>query len=110
METLLINEQFVSQFRYWREGQLRTGMRFRCNLFEYVTKFSSRQRAQVFDFVERLSGTGKEVVVTASPSHYTIWVNLRTTPSSFGHLNPAVSAAFSSASQELVLLEACLSA
>ncbi len=112
METLLINEQFVSQFKYWRDGQMRTGMRFRSNLFEHVTAFNSRQRTQVFDLAERLAKTGKEVVVTASPTQYTLWVNLRTDHSSdLNRLNPvAVQSTLSAASQEMFLLETCMSA
>lgn len=77
METLLINEQFVSQFKFWREGQIRTGMRFRRDLFECISKFNQHQRYQAFDLAWRLSITGREVVVTVSPTQYTVWSNLR---------------------------------
>lgn len=77
METLLINEQIVSQFKYWREGQMQKGMRFRSNLFEHVALFNYRQRQQVFELAERLTESGKQVVVTASPTQYIVWVNLR---------------------------------
>ncbi len=76
METLLISEQFVSQFKYWREGQVRTGMRFRKGLFDYVTKFEHLQRHQAFDLAWRLSMANKEVVVTVSSEQYTVWVGL----------------------------------
>lgn len=52
METLLINEQFVSQFKYWREEQLRTEMRFRNHLFEHIDAFAYHQRHQVFELAE----------------------------------------------------------
>lgn len=77
METLLINEQFVSQFKYWRAGQVRTGMRFRSNLFEYVSQFKQHQRPQAFERAWELTQTGREAIVTASATQYTVWVNLR---------------------------------
>lgn len=78
METLLINEQFVSQFKYWRSGQIRTGMTFRNNLFECISKFSHHQRHQAFDLAWKLGVAGRDVIVTVSPTQYTVWVNLRT--------------------------------
>jgi hypothetical protein len=119
METLLINEQFVSQFKHWREGQMRTGMRFRNNLFESVATFDYRQRQQVFDLAERLAESGKEVVVTAASTRYTVWINLRAkSKASLSRLSPVpvqvspapVQAARSSSAQELLVLEAFLSA
>jgi hypothetical protein len=77
METLLINEQFVFQFKYWRDGQIRVGMRFRSNLFESVSQFKHNQRPQAFELAWQLDQGGKEVVVTASPTQYTVWVNLK---------------------------------
>lgn len=115
METLLINEQFVSQFNHWREGQMRKGMRFRNNLFEHVAVFDYRQRQQVFELTERLAETGKEVVVTASPTQYMVWVNLRTIRPSTARLSPVPAQApapvvLTPPAQELLLLETCLSA
>ena len=77
METLLINEQFVSQFKYWSSGQVRTGMRFRSSLFEYVSQFKPHQRPQAFERAWELTQTGREAIVTASATQYTVWVNLR---------------------------------
>lgn len=115
METLLINEQFVSQFNYWREGQMRKGMRFRSDLFEHIAVFDHRQRQQVFELTERLAETVQTVVVTASPSHYTVWINLRIVRPSTSRLSPVpvptpVPVVLTSPTQELLLLETCLSA
>jgi hypothetical protein len=77
METLLISEQFVSQFKYWRAGQIRTGMRFRNNLFEYVSQFKQDQRPQAFELAAKLNQTGREAIVTASAKQYMVWASLR---------------------------------
>ncbi|MBW4464080.1 MAG: hypothetical protein KME07_01400 [Pegethrix bostrychoides GSE-TBD4-15B] len=77
METLLINEQFVSQFKYWQAGQIRTGMRFRNNLFEHVAQFKANQRPQAFELAWKLTQAGQEAIVTASTAQYTVWVSLR---------------------------------
>lgn len=104
METLLINEQFVSQFKYWREGQVQTGMRFRNDLFECVSEFNRHQRNQAFDLAWQLSQTGKQAVVTTSSKQYTVWISLRAIErsSAVTQLNLAVANHFT-APPELVL-------
>lgn len=77
METLLIDEQFVSQFKYWREGQVRSGMRFRNDLFEYISQFDYFQRNRAFDLAWHIAQTGRETIVTASQNQYRVWINLR---------------------------------
>lgn len=77
METLLISENLVSQFKFWRDGQTQTGMRFRNELFCYVSKFDSRQRHKVFELAWNLACEGAQVVITAERSQYTVWVSLR---------------------------------
>lgn len=112
METLLINEQFVSQFKYWQEGQMRTGMRFRNNLFESIVVFDCRQRVQVFDLVERLAEAGQEVVVTAAPTQYTVWGNLRTAigKPSFSRLSAVPTQVTLTPSSQELMLQSALSA
>lgn len=112
METLLINEQFVSQFKYWREEQLRTEMRFRNHLFEHIDAFAYHQRHQVFELAEQLAESGKGVIVTVSPNQYTIWVNLRTVAnsSSFNRRSPEPIQITRIPSRELILLKAAMSA
>lgn len=108
METLLINEQFVSQFKYWREGHIQSGMRFRNGLFEHAAAFGHHQRHQAFDLAERLAGLGKEVIITASPNRYMIWVNLRSATGALDLDRLGASAAqtnFARSSHELMLAE-----
>ncbi len=82
METLLINEQFVSQFKYWSAGQIRTGMRFRNGLFEHVSQFKRNQQPQAFELAWQLTQNGREAIVTASATQYTVWASLRSSDSS----------------------------
>lgn len=77
METLLISGNLVSQFKFWWDGQIQTGMRFRNELFCYVSKFDSQQRHKVFELAWTLACEGAQVVITAEPSQYTVWVSLR---------------------------------
>jgi hypothetical protein len=80
METLLINEEFISQFKFWLDGQVQQGMTFRDDLFGYVAEFKNSQRHEAFDLTWKLSQeNGQQVVVTATRSHYRIWLNLRST-------------------------------
>ena len=78
METLLINEKFISQFKFWLDGQVQQGMRFRSELFAHVAEFKSSQRREAFDLTWKLSQEkGQQVIVTATNSHYIVWLNLR---------------------------------
>lgn len=76
METLLINEMLVSQFKFWRDDQVQTGMRFRNKLFRYVCSFDLQQRQQAFALSYSLAQQGPEVIMTVARSQYTVWVSL----------------------------------
>jgi hypothetical protein len=83
METLLINEEFISQFKFWLDGHVQQGMSFRNDLFGYVAEFKNSQRHEAFDLTWKLSQQkGQQVVVTATHSHYKVWLNLRSTTES----------------------------
>jgi hypothetical protein len=75
-EMLLINEALVSQFKFWRDGEVRRGMWFRHQLFGYVRSFDRGDRQQAFDFSARLSDAGVDAMLTVSASQYTLWVSL----------------------------------
>jgi hypothetical protein len=77
METLLISEELVSQFKFWMDGKIQTGMRFRRELFRHVSKFKNHQRQEAFDLAWKLAQKDRGVIITASTFQYTVWVNLR---------------------------------
>jgi phosphoserine phosphatase len=78
MEILLINEELVSRFNFWRNAQVQQGMRYGSELFRLASRFSNHQRQQAFELAQKLSWEGaKQVVVTATAKHYTVWVSLR---------------------------------
>lgn len=79
---LLINEAFVIHFKFWMDGQIRSGMRFRHDLFGFVAQFASDRRQSAFDLAWDLSQRGSQVVITTAASTYTVWYNLRTHPAS----------------------------
>ncbi|HEY9907117.1 MAG TPA: hypothetical protein V6D18_05850 [Thermosynechococcaceae cyanobacterium] len=82
MDTLLINEKLIAQFKFWLDGQVQQGMRFRNELFGCAAGFQSSQRHEAFDLAWRLSQRpGQQVVVTTSNFHYTVWVSLRSSES-----------------------------
>ena len=83
METLLINEKFICQFKFWMDDRVQQGMRFRNDLFAQVAGFQSSQRREAFELAWKLSQErGQQVVVTATHLHYTVWLNLRSPASS----------------------------
>jgi uncharacterized membrane protein YhfC len=85
---LLINEALVAQFKFWRDGQVQQGMRFRNRLFCQVRSFDRNDREQVFNFSHRLAHAGVEAMITATTSQYTLWVSLN-------HLESGLSAGLS---------------
>lgn len=93
-DALLINEAFVIHFNFWMDGQIRSGMRFRHDLFGFVAQFAGDRRQAAFDLAWDLSQRGKQVVVTTAASSYTVWYNLRThlAPTSLPILDESASA------------------
>lgn len=78
METLLINEDLVSPFKFWRDNQVQQGMMYRSELFYCASKFKNHQRQQAFDFAWMLSCKGaKQVIITVTRTYYTVWIGLR---------------------------------
>lgn len=73
---LLIDEAFISLFKFWRDEQIQQGMRFRDQLFRSVSCFDATQREQMFALSSCLVQAGQEVVVTTANARYTIWVCL----------------------------------
>lgn len=91
METLLINEKFISQFKYWLDDQVQQGMRFRNDLFTQVAGFKNSQRREAFDLAWKLSQEREgQVIVTATNFHYTVWLNLRSPEGEAPEENPSV--------------------
>lgn len=77
LQTLMIHETLVSQFKFWWKGQIRRGMMFRSELFCYVSQFSREQRHQAFDLAGTLCESDRHAIVTTEHQHYTVWVSLR---------------------------------
>lgn len=73
---LLISETFIAPFKFWRDGQVQQGMRFRSRLFRHVGCFDAVQRQQMFDLASSFVQDGQEIVITTARSHYNIWICL----------------------------------
>jgi hypothetical protein len=77
MEPLLINETFISRFKFWLDGQVQDGMHHREELFRCFRTETQQGRQRIYDLGWALSHEGVHTVITASQHHYTLWVSLR---------------------------------
>ena len=73
---IVVKESLVSRFRYWNES-VQEGMYFNHDLYTYFRCFSAAHRlnayAAAYDQIEQ----GNTVCLTASETHYIIWLCLR---------------------------------
>lgn len=77
MEPLLICEKLVSRFKFWSDGQVQDGMQYRNELFRSLRVETVLGRQRIYDLGWALSHEGIHIILTASSSHYTLWVSLR---------------------------------
>ncbi|MEO0825722.1 MAG: hypothetical protein AAFX95_19665 [Cyanobacteria bacterium J06639_16] len=78
MDTLVITEAFIKPFRFWHDGQITIGMRFRDELFAQVLVSPAQERAGFFEQFDRFNSSASDMVITASKHRYVAWVNLKT--------------------------------
>ncbi|OLP19748.1 hypothetical protein BST81_04230 [Leptolyngbya sp. 'hensonii'] len=76
-ETLLINEHLVSQFKFWMDGQIQSGMRYRHLFFRLVHQFDNNQRHHAFELAWQVALPGEQVVITTTGKQYKIWAELK---------------------------------
>lgn len=74
---LIIREEMVSPFKFWREGLLQVGVILRYEIFQLVFRFDINQRQEAFDLAWKLSQTGRKSIITVTDFHYTVWETLR---------------------------------
>ncbi|NER81821.1 MAG: hypothetical protein F6K42_20110 [Leptolyngbya sp. SIO1D8] len=79
MLPIVIPEELVSLFKYWREG-IQVGMAYRNELYAQLRIYDSDKRLVAYEDGYRLSETGSQVCITVNESGYTLWQSLRSAP------------------------------
>ncbi len=73
---LVINEEQVSPFTYWREG-IQKGICYNQELYAHFQTYSVYDRLKAYDIAYEQSSQGMAVCITVSKTHYKIWLSLR---------------------------------
>jgi hypothetical protein len=81
MEPLLLSEDCVFFFKFWLDGHIQEGMRWGYKLFRHCRTFDKEHRQQVYALAWALMEHEVQVVITASRSHYQVWISLDSQPS-----------------------------
>lgn len=72
----LINEQQVRPFNYYQDGAIFCAIAFQHKFYKRVCQFKPADRSKVYTIGCQLGEHGNDVVITASDTHYTLWVDL----------------------------------
>ncbi|MDX2097430.1 MAG: hypothetical protein SFW36_06600 [Leptolyngbyaceae cyanobacterium bins.59] len=73
----VISEQLVCSFVFYHAQDLRRGIRYRGELYEFVREFKVDDRLLAYRIICELANQGNEMLITVSQTHYTGWINLR---------------------------------
>lgn len=77
---VVLAEVNTAQFVFYFQGQLRTGMRYRQELYSLVGRTGIELRHQAHRAAMEMGLKGIPVVMTISDRHCSLWVNLKLTP------------------------------
>lgn len=77
MALILLQEQTVSVFRFWHDGQLKAGIAYGNQLFHYHQTFDRSQREHACACAWLSEQRGVPAIVTTSGSQYKVWVHLQ---------------------------------
>lgn len=74
---LVIHEQQVTLFKFWFDGTLCDGLRFRNELFRRIYQLDECYRDRVYALSYALTERNIPVIILYSNRAYTVWVNLK---------------------------------
>ena len=72
----LISEQQVRPFNYYQDGAIFCAIAFQHRFYKRVYQFDQVERSKAYAIGCQLGERGRDVVITASNQHYTLWVDL----------------------------------
>lgn len=70
-------ENSVHVFNFYHDGAVQQGMSHRTKLYRLAKAFDVKYRSQAYSVGCHLSHQGSETVITVSPQHYKVWVDIR---------------------------------
>lgn len=73
----LLTEQMIHSFNFYRDGEVRPGMRYQNDLYGLFQEFKLEQRLEVYPIATELLKKGIPVVITALQHSYVVWVKMR---------------------------------
>jgi hypothetical protein len=76
MLPILLAEALIRPFKFFHDGQMLTGAYYRDGLYGLVYQFDPQSRTKVYQLGCELVNQGVPVIITASETHYAIWIGL----------------------------------
>lgn len=73
----VIPENQAQMFKFWFNGDIQDGMRYRNELYYRVQRWSSQDRPQLYHMACKLTQQGADVLVTVDGEHGSLWASLR---------------------------------
>lgn len=77
MLPIVVCEESIRLFKFYHDDRIKQGMSYSSKLYILLQVFGVQGRLLAYESGCRLANQGNEVVVTASPLHYKIWVEVR---------------------------------
>jgi hypothetical protein len=77
MLPIIIHEQIIQFFRFYRNGNLQHGMSYRGQLYKLVKSFPTHTRSEAYALGNRFSHQGYQSVITVTLQTYRVWIELR---------------------------------
>ena len=82
----IVLETFIQPFNFHHRGSIYNAALFRNTIYAQLRKFHVDERAKAYDFSWSISEKGYLAVITATPSHYKVWVDVRVLQTEFATL------------------------
>jgi len=77
MLPVVLSENVVNWFKFYMDGSIREGMRYKNELYGLVREFPGSHRLKGYQIACELAESGTPVAITASDDRYAIWSSLR---------------------------------
>jgi hypothetical protein len=74
---LIVQEASLLIFRFYHDGSIQNGIHYEHELYGEIRRFDSIHRLQVYQFAWAMLEYQVPLLITVAPSHYAIWVSLR---------------------------------
>ncbi|MEO1144823.1 MAG: hypothetical protein AAFY26_04375 [Cyanobacteria bacterium J06638_22] len=73
----IVHETFIHPFNFHHKGRIYSAAFFRNTIYAQLRKFHVDERSRAYDFSWSMSEKGYLALITATPTHYKVWIDVR---------------------------------